>query len=440
MHSIFTANLRRLGVSPDQTILAAVSGGVDSVVLGELLFQAKQPFAVAHVNFSLRGTESDADEAFARTLAQRWNVPFHAHTVDTNAEATNRQLSVQVAARELRYKWFADLLSGHNYDLLATAHHATDNIETALLNLARGTGLAGLRGIPEQNERTIRPLLGLSRAEIEAFALAEDLTWREDGSNQSDHYARNKVRHHVLPTLRELNPSLEATFSRTARRLSEQELVWNTWLRDNLREVLMPYGDLACLPLSRLAGCQAPFALLESWMSSLSFSVDQTEQLIEGLERQEAREFQSQSHRLTQSQGWLIAEPLSAPILPSFEITPDTHRVRTQGLHVRLNLLTESEQLPASGNEAMLCAQQLEWPLQLRPMRTGDRVEPLGLGGSRLVSDLLAEAQIPVPLRSRTYVLESGGRIAWVLGHRIGHPFRITEKTTTRLHLHYEFS
>jgi tRNA(Ile)-lysidine synthase len=219
MQKLFLEQLHALGCFRKK-ILVAVSGGLDSIVLLELLVKSGCPVGIAHVNFQLRGEESDQDEAFVVELANTYRVPVFVNHFDTKNYATATGVSIQMAARELRYDWFFDLLSSEEYDCLATAHHLNDNLETVLINFTRGTGLTGLKGMQSTTGKIIRPLLDFSRTQLEDFAKINNLAWREDSSNATDDYGRNFVRHRVIPKLKELNPSLEETFTRNIQRWS----------------------------------------------------------------------------------------------------------------------------------------------------------------------------------------------------------------------------
>ena len=236
----------------ESKILIAISGGIDSVVLSHLAHQTGLNFALCHCNFQLRGEESDEDEVFVKELAKKLNVTVFTTNFDTNQYAKEQKLSTQVAARNLRYKWFDQLLQKHQFEVVLTAHNSNDNIETFLINATRGTGLEGLTGIPPINGNIIRPLLPFSRKDIETFAHENQIVWREDSSNNSDKYVRNKIRHQVIPILEEINPQLLETFSRTLQNLQESSEIVNDRIQDISKEMIRQENELIKLDVSKL--------------------------------------------------------------------------------------------------------------------------------------------------------------------------------------------
>ena len=243
---------------PTRRVLLAVSGGLDSMVMAELVHRVKQPFAIAHVNFCLRGTDSDADALFVENKATEYGVPFHLTHFDTAALAAARNVSIQMAARELRYDWFARLVQEQAYTGVATAHHLNDVLETMLFNLTRGTGLAGLRGIARHQHGVLRPLLFATRAQLAAFAEEQAVTYREDSSNANDKYARNRIRHHVVPVLTGLNPGLWQTLPHTLERLRAADALLQTELARSWHETVVPQGTQTLLPIDALNALSEP--------------------------------------------------------------------------------------------------------------------------------------------------------------------------------------
>ncbi|MBC7571361.1 MAG: tRNA lysidine(34) synthetase TilS [Spirosoma sp.] len=429
-------------VNPARPTLLTVSGGLDSVVMAELFSRAGLPFAVAHVNFGLRGAESDADAVFVQNRAEQYGVPFHLTRVDTAAVATERGISIQMAARELRYTWFAELLRKHEYGAIATAHHQNDVLETVLLNLTRGTGLAGLRGMPIRQDNVIRPLLFALRDDLTEYARQHGLTYREDSSNAHDKYARNAIRHHVVPVLTGLNPNLlHETLPRTlsklqaAERIVQSELnrVWLRTVQYEERFIFLPAHTLLDLP--------EPAFYLAEWLKPYGFLPDQTDAMLASLSRETGQQFASPTYRVTHdrrvaaeaTQTGLLLEPL--PALTTYEITlPDwpNQPVAVPGvgiLHVERFDRSANFQFPTEPTIACFDTDQLVFPLTIRPWQTGDRFRPLGMRGTKLVSDLLNDLKLTRTEREQTAVLVSGNQIVWVIGRRMAHEFRVTEAT-----------
>ncbi|UFH51870.1 tRNA lysidine(34) synthetase TilS [Spirosoma sp. KNUC1025] len=416
---------------PTDRVLLAVSGGLDSMVMTELVHRIGQPFAIAHVNFGLRGEESNADARFVQNKAEQYGVPFHLTQVDTKAVAEERGISIQMAARELRYAWFRQLLSENNYACVATAHHLNDVLETVLLNFTRGTGIAGLHGIAVNQNQVVRPLLFASRDQLVAYYEANKLTHREDSSNPEDKYARNRIRHHVVPVLTELNPALWQTFPRTVDRLRAAETLLRTELERSWQEISEPWGEQTLLRSDKLLSLsELPFRLSE-WLKPFGFMVDQVEQMTNALTQSVGQQFLSPTHRIIHERNGLVLEPLR--LAPDYEIRltdwPSAAINVTGHFALAVQLIDKPDNIPTNPAVACLDADKLTFPITIRPWRQGDRFRPLGLNGHKLVSDLLNDLKLSRSERERTAVLLSGDSIAWVIGRRIDHRFRITPTT-----------
>ncbi|RYC70281.1 tRNA lysidine(34) synthetase TilS [Spirosoma sordidisoli] len=426
-------------IAPPNAVLLAVSGGLDSMVMAHLFHQSGLPFAVAHVNFGLRGAESDADAAFVENSAQAYGVPFHLTRVDTATIAAGRGMSIQMAARDLRYSWFTELVRQHGYTAVATAHHQNDVLETILLNLTRGTGLAGLRGILPRQGEVIRPLLFATRDELAAYAHEASTPYREDSSNADDKYARNRIRHRVVPVLTELNPALlTETLPRSLEKLRAADRLLEHQLAQSWQAVAEQQAGRIWLPAHKLIDVRESAFQLGEWLSSYGFRADQVNAMLACLSQATGQVFQSASHRvvhdrLASGQTGLSLEPLSqldeyAIILHDWPVAPIEVAEQFE-LVVELVERTDGFSIPADPSVACLDADQLRFPLTVRPWHLGDRIQPLGMKGTKLISDLLNSNKLPRLERERIAVLVSDSEIAWVIGHRISHRFRITEQT-----------
>ncbi len=417
-------------------VLVAVSGGIDSVVLAHLFGQSGLRFAIAHVNFGLRGAESDGDALFVRQLANQYGVAFHTIRVDTAQWADEHHVSIQMAARTLRYDWFEGIRQEYGYAFTATAHHRNDVLETVLLNLVRGTGLAGLHGILARQDRLIRPLLFADRAEIETYAAGHKLDWREDRSNATDDYARNLLRHQVVPVLQQVNPNLLQTFSSTVERLRAAEILMRESLEQAAKVVLKTDKQQTYIDLTTLRTLSEPAFRLAEWLRSFGFSYQHATDIWQSIDRGTGQEFLSATHRLMHERDQLVLVPITEistsaalPIvlyepLPEWVTLPDQHQLQFK----RFDKPTAFS-LPTDAATTCLDADRLTFPLQIRQWQPGDRFRPLGLNGSKLVSDLLADLHMPRLAREQILVLESGGQIAWVIGQRLDHRFRVTART-----------
>ena len=419
--------------STTSRVLLAVSGGLDSVVMAELFYRTGQSFAIAHVNFGLRGAESDADALWVANKAEQYGVPFHLTRFDTVAFAAERGISIQMAARDLRYDWFAQLLQDYSYSCVATAHHQNDVLETILLNLTRGTGLAGLHGIAAHPNSIIRPLLFATRDRLATFAEEQKLVYREDSSNASDKYARNRIRHHIVPVLTDLNPSLWQTLPRTIERLRAAETLMKAELDRSWRETAEQRTEQTLLPIDKLKTLPELAFRLAEWLKPLGFTVDQVEQMITSLNRPNGQVFLSATHRIMHERNGLLIEPLS--VQTAYEIMLDDWPGVPIEIGKQFTLTVDVFDKPANfrppTDPTIACFDddRLQFPLTIRPWQRGDRFRPLGLNGHKLVSDFLNDYKLTRTEREQAAVLLVDGQIAWVIGRRIDHYFRVQAET-----------
>jgi len=411
----------------DKKILLAASGGLDSTVLLHLLVKLEYTVAVAHANFQLRGEESEQDEAWVRQLANDFQLPFYTQRFETNNYATENGLSIQMAARHLRYEWFDALCDKLNCDFVATAHHLNDNLETVLLNFTRGAGLAGLQGIPEKKGRVIRPLLPFSRKEMEEYARVHQLAWREDSSNISDDYSRNFIRHQIVPKLKELNPSLEETFSRNAERLhAADELVRRELKR--LRETYVLQSGRQIRILKSLIGLfQYPAPVLLELIKDFGFNLDQCTEVVLAVQGQPGKLFFSGTHQLViDREHMIITGRKDKP--GEVKIEEGVSEVVLGSLVLKIGNSAGSD-IPPDKAVAILDKGKLQFPLLWRTWRPGDFFFPLGMDHRKKLSDFLVDNKISLTDKEDVTVLESGGEIVWVVGYRVDNRFKIGEET-----------
>lgn len=427
-------NEHQLALRPTPTLLA-VSGGVDSMVLAELFRRADFPFAVAHCNFGLRGDESDADEHFVRHWADAAGVPCHVRHFDTQQTADRERISIQMAARDLRHAWFAELLDAFGYTYLALAHHADDSIETVLLNLVRGTGLPGLLGIAPVRGRMIRPLLYTSKQEILDFARTHTITWREDSSNATDHYRRNVLRHQVLPVLQQLNPSLEGTFRHTTERLRAANSLLDFFLSDWKTQAVRPVGDALHVSLDMLRQAHEPAYQLHSVLEPFGYNYTQTQDIVAALDASSGKQFHSLTHTIVKDRSDLIISPIHhSSAIKSVQIQEDTTQIDLLGKDtlVITRHPYSSDFKPASDpHTAYFDAALLRFPLTVRPWQQGDWFCPFGMKGKRKkVSDLLVDNKVPRSQKSQCLVLLNGDEaVLWVIGMRTDDRFQLRAST-----------
>ena len=447
-------NEHRLFTQSDK-ILVAVSGGIDSMVLTDLLHQAGFSFGIAHVNFDLRESESDADATFVENRARTYGVPFHLTRFDTLAEATQRSESIQSTARRLRYGWFRQVQTQHGYVALATAHHLNDVLETVLLNLTRGTGLAGLRGMPirsalsETAPALVRPLWFATRAAIEMYAQQRGLDWREDASNQSDKYSRNKIRHGVVPVLEQINPGLLQTFSRSLSQLRAAEAILKNDLAASFTRCSRPTSNGFIIDVAALAKLSEPLFRLGEWVRPYGFTPDVLAQCWQAIDPaghparagqavpgRNGQVFLAPAHQLLHDHGQLWLTPLG-PATTRQAVQVRVWPTKPIELHtdgkLSVNLVQRADwngHFIDNQNVALLDADALPFPWTFRLWREGDRFVPLGMTGTRLISDFLSDSKVPLQNRQRVWVLESRGQIQWIVGLRVAQASRITEKTS----------
>ncbi len=425
--------------SAEQRFLLAVSGGKDSTVLADLFFCAGYELGIAHGNFQLRGADSEGDEAFVRQLAARYEAPFFSTRFATQAFAEEKKISIQTAARWQRYEWLENLRTQEGYDWIVTAHHANDNVETILYNFTKGTGLLGLLGIPKVNGRVIRPLLGVTREELERYHAAEALEFREDRSNAESYYTRNRIRQQVTPLLKTINPNLEETVAKNLPFL--QELA--DFFEQELARIRQAYWreeqGVIYFAVEALKSHPAAGNLLYRLLQPYGFTPDQVINLLTAIKNgQPGKFFYAPQYQLLLDRVTLVIEKKDETIASSILIPENSFEVP---LPSGLFLLVRPQKPPISysddPNTAWVDAAQLQFPLVLRHWQAGDVFCPLGMGGRRRkMQNFLSDQKIDRISKKRLWILENGdGRIIWVVGLRMDERFRIIEKTEECLEL-----
>jgi len=413
-----------------QKILLAVSGGIDSVAMAHLFYEAKIDFGIAHCNFSLRGNDSNLDQAFVENLAIRYQVPFFTIQFDTILEAANRKISIQMAARELRYEWFSNILTKHYFDCLATAHHANDVLETVIINLARGTGIAGMHGILPVNNQIIRPLLFATRENIEQYVNENKLQWREDSSNNSDKYARNLIRHKIVPVLKQLNANIVQTTLQTTTKLRQTEEAFLFSLAIERRKFETETEGVMKLQIAKLLAL--PEAYFVVIMSEYSFLFEQASNIFKIISSpfQAGKTFLSSSHTLIIDRFELIIyENKEIETISILINEPDNEIELGNSLLKLAKINAENYKIDPKPEIAGLDYHKLKFPIEIRSWQTGDSFIPFGMKGRKKVSDFLIDIKISIFQKSQIKVLVSNNEIAWVIGIRISETFKITSNT-----------
>ncbi len=414
-----------------QKILLTVSGGIDSMVMAHLLLQLPVSVAVVHCNFGLRGTESDADEDFVRDFAQQRKLPLFVKRFGTAGYATENNLSIQLAARDLRYAWFEELLAKEAFDSYATAHNFDDQVETFFINLLRGTGIAGLQGIKSRNGNCIRPLLFATRVEIVNYARQNNIAYREDSSNQKDDYLRNRLRHRVLPALGESSERFESGFKSTFEILKQT----HNFIEDEIyrRRQLMMHsdGDYTLIRLSHLRQEAHQHFVLFELLKPFGFNPSDVSDIIKNIDSTPDKLFLSASHRLTIDRENLVLMPLEKEnrAFDIYKINEDDGRM-SHPLQLRFSVIEIKElELKRSPDIAQLDWDKLRFPLTLRKWKQGDYFYPLGMRGRKRLSDFITDQKMPAIEKQNLWLILSGNDIVWVAGHRIDERYKISSST-----------
>jgi tRNA(Ile)-lysidine synthase len=406
---------------PGEPVHVAVSGGIDSMVLLHVLRLLGHPCSVLHVDHGLRGAESDADRAFIEAHCRQEGIPFRFKRVDVVALAQEKRLSIQMAARELRYGFFAEAWQEQPLKT-ALAHHGDDAVETLLIHLMRGVGAFGWSTIRPVSGVYVRPLLSVRRMDIERYGAHHDIAFREDSSNAHPKYLRNRIRHELLPLMESMRPGATRTMARSIALLRELERA------GEMVRSAEPLGLTADrglrIPFSAVEKSPTPILLLNQCLRHMGFHPETIDRLRDAiLDRSTGAEFLAGGWRAVIDRDAVLVERATLE-LPAFTI--DAHV--PNGEHAGFQwCLTDGEPLsiPSTMQEVVLDADRLDFPVEIRPWRAGDRIRPMGLGGSKLVSDILIDAKVPRPEKDITYVLVDGsGSVVWLVGHRIAEGYR----------------
>lgn len=413
-------------LAPGDRVLVGVSGGADSVALLLLLRRLGFDTEAAHCNFRLRGTESDRDERFVRDLAARLGVPLHVRGFDTRAEAARRGVSVEMAARELRYGLFEQLRRATKSAATAVAHHRDDNAETLLLNLLRGAGLRGLRAMRPRNGSVVRPLLCLAREEIADYLAAQGEAFVTDSTNLVADVQRNKIRLEVMPLLRQINPAATEHLCQAADRAGEAWKVYEQAVRAAIDRCTTCDGDRLRLHTGPLLATPSPASVLHELLAPLGFSPAQEAEVLRRT-GSVGRIFTSATHTLCVDRKQLIITNNEA------ELHSGDTRIARREHPYRADFAFSS-----SPRVAYFDADKLAAPLTLRPVRAGDRFQPFGMAGTKLVSDFLTDAKVARTDKARQLVLCCGDEIAWLVGRRSSERFRIDASTSTIVEMRVE--
>jgi tRNA(Ile)-lysidine synthase len=422
-------------LSHDALYIVALSGGADSVALLRVLLMLGYRVEAAHCNFHLRGDESNRDEQFVKELCIQLDVPLHLAHFDTLTYSTVHNVSIEMAARELRYRYFEQLATDIGACGICIAHHRDDSVETMLLNLLRGTGIHGLTGIKPERKCTtpgvsiLRPLLCLSRLEIESWLHEIGQDYVTDSTNLCDDVVRNKIRLRLIPLLREIQPSAVESLQTTAELMGEAERIYDAYTLSFTTKA----KENNSLVISDLLQAASPLCILFEWLSPYGFNPSVIRQIADSLDAQTGRHWESATHELWMDRAKLLLSPKADS--PTEMRVPETglYRLTQSESYLRVSLL-DSPLLRREASCACLDAAKVQFPLTLRTPRQGDRFTPYGMKGSRLVSDFLTDLKMPLPEKRRQLLLtDAQGAILWVVGLRPAAPFCISDTTVRTL-------
>lgn len=414
----------------NKKLLLATSGGLDSMIMAHLFKQLNYKLALAHCNFQLRGIESFEDQNFVQNFGEKNGIQVFITQFDTEAFAKDFKISTQVAARDLRYNWFYELLETEKFDYILTAHHADDNLETFLINLSRGTGLDGLVGIPQQNDKVIRPLLLFSREEIANYAHDNTIQWREDSSNFSDKYLRNKIRHDVVPLLKELNQNFLNSFQKTQSHLQKSQAMVEDASIMVYQQVVKQEAEAIYFDLNQLRKLPNYNSYLYQWLNEFGFTA--WDDIYDLVESQSGKQVFSAEFRLLKDRDTLLL----TPIYLNNEESDYFILEGTLDVNVPLNLsFCKVDELTVPAKSTIFVAyEKLEFPLVLSRWKEGDNFQPLGMGGkSKRVSKFFKDEKLSLLEKENIWILWSGNKILWIVGLRQDERFKVNADTTNIL-------
>ncbi len=465
--------------SPKDKLLLAVSGGVDSVILCELCHQAGFDFIIAHCNFQLRGAESDRDEAFVRELGRQYKKEVVVRTFDTETYALKIRVSIQVAARELRYEWFFGLIgnrqsaidnkqkaigkkksgvdnsefvaSNNNLkeivhsqsntsnapfatpDYILTAHHLDDNIETLLMNFFKGTGIAGMRGMLPKQGKLVRPLLFAKKEELVAFAKENKLNWVEDSSNDLDTYSRNYFRHQLIPLVQKIYPAAMDNLANNLHRFNEIELLYQQSIHVHKNKLLEQRGNEVYIPVLKLKKTVPMETVVFEIIRNFGFSPIRVHEVIHLLDSESGKYIASPTYRIIKNRNWLVIAPLQTAesthiLIESWDDCPFAEGM----LQFRKSKISQAK-ISDEASLGMLDADLVQFPLLLRKWKQGDYFYPLGMKKKKKLSRFFTDQKLSKTEKEKAWVLEMDKKIIWVVGYRIDDRYKVSHKTTTNV-------
>ncbi|MFI5136005.1 MAG: tRNA lysidine(34) synthetase TilS [Chitinophagales bacterium] len=417
--------------SRNDPVLLAVSGGIDSAVMSHLFHQCGLKFGIAHVNFQLRGKESEEDEAFVHSLAEQMNVKFFLTRFNTNEFAAEKKISVQMAARELRYGWLEQMRKENGFHRIAVAHHFDDSIETVFINMFRGTGIQGLKGIPPVNDKIVRPLLCFYKEELQNFAEENLISFREDSSNMMVDYDRNKIRLEIIPSIEKNFPAFKKVFVENISKWKDAALLYDEAMKLYRKKLLEQHKNEFRISIQKLKLLPAHKTILFELLKDFGFNSDQVSLIAESFESESGKNFLSATHRLIKDRKHLIISPIGTPSVSETLIQEDDRQIRAGNFVLQISERKTNEfSVPKDSAISCLDKKELEFPLVLRKWKKGDYFYPFGMKKKKKkISDYLIDRKIPLSEKENIWVIESNRRIACIVGERIDERFKVAAST-----------
>ncbi|MBS1231693.1 MAG: hypothetical protein H6R35_531 [Bacteroidetes bacterium] len=418
-------------------LLLAVSGGIDSMVMTYLFLKLGSNTGIAHCNFCLRGIESDKDEELVRKYANENRIPFYSIRFATKEHAVNKGISVQMAARELRYEWFEKIRKENNFDSVAVAHNLNDNIETMLINLTRGTGLTGLTGMRPVSRKIIRPLLFASRKKIEEYCTNNQIPFREDKSNAETRYTRNRIRHMIIPVLKEINPSVEGTLNDTAERLAGIDEIVSGYIEGIRTQISAEKDKSIVFNVGKLLNLNPGKALIFELFAPFGITRATSGDLSGLLTGKTGKQIFTRTHRILRNRNELVVYPLGNDHGRNYEISIIEDFLIVPGIESAGVINIEKDyKIPDNQITACIDFEKIKFPIIIRNWEKGDYFFPLGMKQKKKLSDYFIDRKYSLIEKEKTLILESGGKIVWIIGERLDNRFRVTESTTKILLIH----
>lgn len=434
MENCLSIFFKKYDIDTSATFLVALSGGADSMALLDLCRQASLNIIALHCNFHLRAAESDEDQNFVTSYCRTHHISLHVAEFDTLEYVKIHNVSIEMAARELRYAWFKEMQHKLHASYLVVGHHADDLAETILINWCRGTALKGLIGIQPVNNSIIRPLLTFSRKDIMEYIAKYKIPYRDDSTNATDAYIRNKIRHQVIPILKEINPSLLDTVGHNSQILSDINKIYDAALQEQLHTCCIEKSGILSIAIAKVTAMPAPFTLLFTLLKPYGFSKGQIDDILHSARSESGRYFYSPSHTLVRERNdWQLYPTLKDPFNYRIEST-GTFQYPDFTLSIETAPVSKFREIEITPNIALLDADRVLFPLIVRPWRIGDYFYPMAKTSFRKkVSDFYKDLKFTEYKKQTTPLLSDGQAILWIMGERIDDRFKITEESRTIL-------